>query len=245
MPKIAVIIPAAGRGQRFGGLESKVFAKLDGRPVFLRTIELFVNRDDVGQTLLVISSADMAEMKTRYGANLGFMGVKVVQGGERRIDSVRAALQQVGDEFDFVAIHDAVRPCTSTAMIDAVFAEAIQHGAAILACPLNGTIKRVSPHRLVDGTVPRDNLYEAHTPQVFERRLLMEAYAKNVPADEEITDDAQLVERLGRPVSVVLSDASNLKITTRADIPLASAILKYRPQAKPTRTMGAFEEAQW
>lgn len=245
MAKYAVIIPAAGKGERFGGGENKIFARLDGRPIFLRTLELFINREDVCQTILVVSGGDMTEMKSRYGANLGFMGVQIAEGGARRFDSVRGALATVREDAEFIAVHDAVRPCAGGNMIDAVFAEAARTGAAILAAPLHGTIKRVSESGVIDTTVPRENLYEAQTPQVFRRELLLDAYA-NAPEDaQSITDDALLVERMGHPVSVVKSDPSNLKITAREDITLANAILKARPAAKPVRKLGAFEEAQW
>ena len=245
MGKIAVIIPAAGKGERFGGGERKTFAKLDGRLIFLRSIELFVNRDDVCQTILVVGREDMEEIRTRYAANLGFMGVQVCEGGEHRYDSVRAAIQTVRDDAELVAVHDAVRPCASKAMIDAVFAEAAKTGAAILASPLHGTIKRASAAGVIDATVPRENLYEAQTPQVFRRQLLLDAYATPPESTEAATDDALLVERLGHPVAIVRSDLTNLKITTREDITLANAILKARPVSKPQRAMGAFEEAQW
>ncbi|HOQ87166.1 MAG TPA: 2-C-methyl-D-erythritol 4-phosphate cytidylyltransferase, partial [Phycisphaerae bacterium] len=89
MPKVAVVIVAAGKGKRFnGGKENKVFAKIDGRPLFLRSVEQFVNRDDVCQTILVISAADEDEVKSKYGANLGFLGVQRAIGGATRADSV-------------------------------------------------------------------------------------------------------------------------------------------------------------
>jgi len=245
MAKIAVIVPGAGKGERFAGGDKKTFAKLDGRPVFMRTLELFINREDVCQTILVVGPEDMEEVKSLYGPNLGFLGVQVVEGGPQRRDSVAAGLAAVGEEADLVAVHDAGRPCATQGMIDAVFAEAAKAGAAILVSPLHGTIKRATGG-FIDQTVPRTDLYEAQTPQVFRRSLLADAYAQAPPDDSEpITDDAQLVERLGQPVAVVVSDPTNLKITTRADMLLAAAILKARPAGKPAPRMGAFEEAQW
>ena len=244
MAKVAVIIAAAGKGERFGGGEKKTFAKLDGRPVFIRTLEMFINREEVCQTILVVPPEDAEPMKGKYGPNLGFMGVKLVKGGAERHQSVQAGLQEVVEEADLVAVHDAARPCVTEAMIDAVFAEAEKSGAAILACPLHGTIKRVSASGVIDATVPRENLYEAQTPQVFKPALLKEAWAKRPDDCSQITDDAQLVELMGHPVAVVKSDATNIKITTKADMALAHAIIKSRP-AKAGPKMGAFEEAQW
>jgi len=245
MPKYAVIVPAAGKAERFGGAEKKTFAKIDGRPVFLRTLEQFINRPDVCQTILAVAPEDVATAKTTYGANLGFMGIKLVEGGARRCDTVAAALKIVSDEADYVAVHDAARPCVTADMIDAVFAEAVKSGAALLASPIVGTVKQVSPTKVVEKTVDRAGLYEAQTPQVFRKDVILAAYAR-LAADpaSEVTDDAQLVEQSGHAVTVVVADASNLKITTKGDLTLAAAIIKARP-ARPAPRMGAFEEAQW
>lgn len=230
MSKYCVIIPAAGKAERFGASEKKTFAKIDGRPMFIRTLEHFISRPDVCQTILAVAPEDMATMKTSYAANLGFMGVKLVEGGARRCDSVAAALPMVSDEAELIAVHDVARPCVSASMIDAVFAEAVKTGAAILAAPLVGTIKRVAASMVIEKTADRTGLYEAQTPQVFRKDVLLNAY-RTLPQreGEEITDDAQLVELSGHPVSVVVSDATNLKITTKADLTLAHAILKSRP----------------
>ncbi|HOA75410.1 MAG TPA: 2-C-methyl-D-erythritol 4-phosphate cytidylyltransferase [Phycisphaerae bacterium] len=246
MPKVAVVIVAAGKGKRFnGGKENKVFAKIDGRPLFLRSVEQFVNRDDVCQTILVISAADEDEVKSKYGANLGFLGVQRAIGGATRADSVAAGLALVREDADLIAIHDAARPCVSTEMIDRVFAEAAKTGAAILAAPLQGTIKRASGANVVDKTIPRENLWEAQTPQVFKASIIREAYNRRTELGQEPTDDAQLVEATGHPVALVRSDFSNLKITVREDLQLATAILKARPKPKPKGPLTPFEEAQW
>ena len=245
MAKVAVIIVAAGKGERFGGAEGKTFAKVDGRPMFLRTLEHFINRDDVCQTILVVGPEDEDQVKEKYGANLGFMGVKLVVGGEQRPDSVANGLAVVREDAELVAIHDAARPCVSAAMIDAVFAEAAKSGAAILAAPLRGTIKRASQAGVVDETVPRGDLWEAQTPQVFRRALILEAYENRGEFEGELTDDAQLAEAIGHPVALVESDFTNLKITARADITLANAIIKSRPAPKVKAPLSPFEEAQW
>jgi 2-C-methyl-D-erythritol 4-phosphate cytidylyltransferase len=245
MSKVAVIIPAAGKGERFGGDPRKPFANLDGRPIFIRCLEHFINRDDVCQAILAVGPADIEMVKQRYGPNLGFMGVTLVEGGEERLETVAKALEKVSEDADLVAIHDGVRPCVTTAMIDAVFAEAAKAGAAMLASRLVGTIKRVNESNVVEETVSREGLWEAQTPQVFRRELILQAYENAGAVEEPITDDAQLVERTGHPVQVVESDPTNLKITTKSDVSLASAILKARPAPKVKGPRGPFEEAQW
>ncbi len=244
MAKFAVIIAAAGKGERFGSSEKKTFAKLDGRPVFIRSIERFINRGDVCQTILAVAPEDMGTLKSSYAANLGFMNVKLVEGGDHREQTVAAALKAVSDEAEYIAVHDAVRPCVTEKMIDAVFAEAVKSSAAILAAPIVGTVKRVSGANVIEETVSRTGLFEAQTPQVFKKDLLVEVYANLDKVKEEVTDEARAVELAGHAVSVVMSDPTNLKITTKGDLALANAILKARP-AKAAPRLGAFEEAQW
>jgi 2-C-methyl-D-erythritol 4-phosphate cytidylyltransferase len=244
MAKVAVVIPAAGAGERFGGKVKKPFAQLDNRPIFIRSIELFINRPDVVQVVLTVSPEDYDVVKDKYAANLMFMGIKLVKGGATRVESVRAALGHVDETAELVCVHDAVRPCVLESWIDQVFKLAAKTGAAILAAPLSGTIKRVKD-RAIQETVPRAGLYEAQTPQVFRRELLLKAYA-DLPADQSPTDDAQVVERTGQAVAVVVTDARNLKITSPGDMSLAGALLKdFVRQAKKKPLRGPFEEAQW
>lgn len=244
MAKFCVIIPAAGKGERFGN-EKKAFAKLDGRALFLRAIEFFVNRNDVVQKILAVAPEDLSMVKSTYGANLGFMGVKLVEGGEQRSDTIEAALKAVDREVEYIAIHDAARPCVSYDKIEAVFDEAVKTGAAILGVPVTATLKRVEATNIIQETVSRDGLYEAQTPQVFRRDVLEHAYKSISPhARQSVTDDAQVVELSGHPVVVVPGESTNIKITTKSDLTLAAAILKARP-SRPAPKIGAFEEAQW
>lgn len=244
MAKVAVIIPAAGAGKRFGGEIKKPFAQIDSRPIFIRTIELFLSRPDVCQTILVVGPDDYEVVKEKYAANLMFMGIKLAKGGVERVDSVKAAIDHVVEEAELICIHDAVRPCVLDSWIDRVFEKAAVTGAAMLAAPITGTVKRVEKDRVVE-TVPRAGLWEAQTPQVFRKDVLIKAYC-NRPADFQPTDDAQLVERIGHPVGIVEADRRNIKITTPGDMSLATAILKdISHQKKRAGPMGAFEEAQW
>jgi 2-C-methyl-D-erythritol 4-phosphate cytidylyltransferase len=246
MAKFAVILPAAGRSSRFKDREKKPFATLDGRAVWLRTAELFVNRNDVAQCLLVIAADDVEKFRMRYTANIAFMNVKIVPGGRERWESVGNALAELSDEVEFVAVHDAVRPCVTTDLIDSVFAAARTHGAALLASRLTETVKRVDDKLLVRETVDRQGLWLAQTPQVFRRDWLTDAYARRTELGREITDDAQLVEAAGHPVHVVESSPTNVKITTKDDLALAAAILTSRPKPKGDRPFHPFaEEEMW
>ncbi|MBP7747257.1 MAG: 2-C-methyl-D-erythritol 4-phosphate cytidylyltransferase [Phycisphaerae bacterium] len=244
MAKVAVIIPAAGAGQRFGGQVKKPFALLDNRPIFIRALELFINRDDVCQNILTVAPEDYDVVREKYAANIMIMGIKLVKGGAERYESVRAALAAVDPAAELICVHDAVRPCVLEAWIDQVFAEAGKSGAAILAAPLTGTIKRVAESGVVDATVPRTGLYEAQTPQVFRRDLLEKAYA-DLPPDFHPTDDAEAVERLGHGVTIVPTDRRNLKITQPGDLSLAAVLVKEMGRKAKGPALGAFGEAQW
>ncbi len=241
MARFAVILPAAGKSSRFRDANyKKPFAPLENRPVWLHSAERFVNRDDVKQLLVVVSPEDKEEFSSKFGANVAILGIEVVEGGAERSDSVQKALERVSSEADFIAIHDAARPCLADEWIDRVFAAAEKTGAAMLAIPVAGTLKRVGKDQTVLETVSREGLWEAQTPQVFRRELLLKAYANRgqVPA----TDDAQVVERLGHKVTVVPGSPINLKITTKEDLHIAAHLLKAMPKPKALGPIHPFDE---
>jgi len=242
---VAVIICAAGPSSRFGGKRKKQFVDVAGRAVFLRSVELFANRDDVKQILLAIPPEDQELVSVKWGANLKFFNVRICFGGPERFETVTKALELVRDDIDLIAVHDAVRCCVTEKLIDAVIKTAAKTGAAIPACPVAATIKEAKDNTIVR-TVDRTGLYEAQTPQIFEVSLLKRAYEnlKNLDAGK-ISDDSQLVEALGGKVAIVESDSSNLKITRQSDIAIAEAILKSRPKPKPEGPIGPYFEAQW
>lgn len=231
MSTFAVILPAAGQSRRFHDKAyKKPFAPLGGRAVWLHSAERFMNRPDVKQVIVCISAEDRELFSQRFGANVAILGVEVIDGGEHRSDTVQRALERVKSEIDFVAVHDAARPCIADPWIDSVFAAAERDGAAILAAPVLATLKRADQKKHITETVSRESLWEAQTPQVFRRELLIEAYAKR--GREPVTDDAQLVERLGKPVTIVTCTQLNLKITSRDDLKLAEQVLKVLPKPK-------------
>lgn len=250
MSRFAVILPAAGRSSRFGGMEKKPFLSLAGRPIWQRSAEQFWNRDEVSKVYIVIAPEDRDDFRRRFGHLLAFSNAEVVDGGAERWESVANALARIPAEVEFVAVHDAVRPLVSGSLIDAVFKAAQQHGAAMLAIPVADTLKHVdAATQRVTATVSRAGLWQAQTPQVFRRDWLLEAYAQRHTIADPITDDAQLLETVGHPVVVVPGSPLNLKITTKQDFELAEAILasraaKSRSSSEPR--WGAFDdEAIW
>ena len=241
MSDFSVILPAAGQSRRFGSAgnssQKKAFVSLDGRPVWLRSADLFRDRPDVRQVIVVIAREDSDYFVDRFGSDLAVLGIDWVIGGAERHDSIANALAKVDVKAKWIAIHDAARPCAVEKDIDQVFNLAKKTGAAILAQPVNATLKRISAEQRVEKTLDRRNLWLAQTPQAFEKTILVQAYAKFVAQAKDgclagipITDDSQVVEAAGHPVSVVSGTGTNIKITTSEDMKLAQAILKARPK---------------
>ena len=242
---VGAIICAAGPGSRFGGKRKKQFIDVAGRATFIRSAELFANRDDVKQTLLGIPKEDEEIVKVKWGPNLSFFGVQLFFGGAERFDTITKGLELLRDDIDLVAVHDACRCCARDQLITEIIEKAAETGAAIPAAPVTATIKQARDGTIVK-TVDREGLFEAQTPQIFETSLLKKAYANIGNVDKAaITDDAFLVEALGHEVAIVESDSANIKITRPSDVPLAEAILRSRPKPKPEGPIGPYLEAQW
>ena len=242
---VAAIICAAGTGSRFGGKRKKAFVDVAGRAVFLRSVELFSNREDVKQVLLVIAPEDEELVSVKWGPNLKFFGVKIILGGAARFDTVKKGLELVKDDIDLIAVHDACRCCVTEKIVEASIVAAGESGAAIPASTVTATIKQVKDN-VIAKTVDRSDLYEAQTPQVFSAELLRKAYDNLDNLDKSsISDDAQLVEALGHRVTIVEADSSNIKITRRSDIAIAEAIIRSRPKLTPDGPIGPYIEAQW
>jgi len=245
VPKFTVIMPAAGKSQRFKDKHyKKPFAVLEGRAVWLHSAEKFLNREDVIQLILIIATEDREAFEMKFAANVAILGIDLVEGGTERADSVEKALALVKPEADFVAIHDAARPCIADEWIETIFDAGVQSGAALFSVPVTSTLKRAEKENAegisVKETVDRTALWEAQTPQVFRRDWLLDAYAKR---DGFIaTDDAQLVENIGHPVTLIEGSPLNRKITTRQDLKLAGQILKILPKPKVAGTGNPFAD---
>lgn len=243
MASFAVILPAAGKSTRFSKAgRKKPFLELKGRAVWLRAAEAFINRDDVVQTLVAVSADDMEWFKNKFRPNLAFMNVELIEGGAERADTVEKALARVKSEAQFVAVHDAARPLLAKEWVDQIFAAAEKNGAAIPAVPVASTLKRVENKRIVE-TVSREGVWQAQTPQVFRREWLLEAYAQR--GDFQPTDEAQLVERLGRDIAVVDGWPMNFKITTFADFKMAEALVDHLPQPKGIKPLHPFADERF
>ena len=197
---------------------------LHGEPIWYRSVIPFLHRPDVVQVVIAVSPEDLDWFKARFAAQLSHLrAVQVVAGGTERADTVEAALREIPESVDLIAVHDAARPLIQAETIEAVVHAALRTGAAIPATAISSTIKRVDSSQRIAETVPRAGLWAAQTPQIVRQDWLRRAFAQR--GTFQPTDEAQLIERLGLPVEVVTGWAANLKITTQDDLDLAEALL--------------------
>jgi len=220
--QVTAIIAAGGRGRRFGGALPKQLLSLSGRPILQRSVDAFVRHERISE-IVVALPPDLAAAPPPY-LQACPKPIALVEGGERRQDSVARALSRVSANADVVVIHDAVRPLVSGALITRTIDAAIAHGAAIAALPATDTVKRGNHDRVIVGTMPRAEVFLAQTPQAFRTSVLRGALSVG-ESSSEATDEAALVERAGHPVHLVDGDPRNVKITTADDLELAEHLL--------------------
>ncbi len=231
---VAVIV-AAGRGRRLGAPD-KVFLPLGGRPILAYALDAAERATAVRDVILVVgehtrATADDLVLSGPYDKVLA-----IVTGGEQRQHSVAAGVAAVPADTEVVIVHDAARPLAPPALFDRCAAAALGTGAAIAAIPVADTLKRVAAGRVV-GTVPRDGLWAAQTPQAFRRALLQDALDRLAATSDVMTppftDEAALFEWLGLSVEVVVGAVTNLKVTRRDDLPVVEALVAHALTAPP------------
>lgn len=229
MTNFAVCIAAGGIGTRMGRRLPKQYLRIEGLPVLVHTVRVFEGIRTCRR--IVIAAENPDRVRTLISLHAPMAPVIVVEGGERRQDSVEAALSSVESRHRIVLIHDAARPCTRPALIRRVADAAAVHGAAIAATPASDTIKKVDGDRIVE-TVDRSPLWMAQTPQAARRELWDMAFHYARARGLQATDDASLLEAMGVPVHVVCGDRDNIKITTPEDLRIAADILRGRGMAR-------------
>jgi len=212
-----------------GGQIPKQYLPLGGVPVLVHSLRVLEAVPAIARIVMAVPEADreycLDEIVNRYQIT---KVTKIVAGGERRQDSVRHGLQEVGDDVKVVLVHDAVRPLITAELVERVIARATVVGAAIAAIPMRDTVKRVGPEGTIKETVDRRDLWLAQTPQAFLTSALREAHRKAHLQGFHATDDAQLMEWTGVPVAVVDGSEENIKITRPQDLAIGEAILAAR-----------------
>ncbi|HEY2459243.1 MAG TPA: 2-C-methyl-D-erythritol 4-phosphate cytidylyltransferase [Candidatus Acidoferrum sp.] len=238
MTRIAAILPAAGLGTRMGAETPKQFLELDGVPIVILSLRRIASCELITEILVATRGDGVAWLEERIREEKFAQKVRVVRGGDSRQDSVGQALAQVSADTEIVLVHDAVRPFVTREQIVRVIEEARQCHAAILGIPAMDTVKEVKRASLpedvalITGTVPRERVVLAQTPQVFATKLLKEAFARAQADGVSASDEAGLVERIGHDVHVVLGSERNIKITKPADMELARFYME-RERTKP------------
>jgi 2-C-methyl-D-erythritol 4-phosphate cytidylyltransferase len=216
-----------------GGHIPKQFLLLRGQPILTHSLRVLQASPVIHEIILAVPQAERQHCLDHILGEGEFGKVtKVVAGGAQRQDSVRHALAEVSGDTDIVLVHDAVRPFLTEDMVRRVVEAAAEHGAAIVALPMRDTVKSVGADGVIERTVDRRPLWSAQTPQAFRRAWLEEGHRKALLEGIHATDDAHLVELIGKPVVVVEGSGDNIKVTRPEDLVIGEAILNSRTAAR-------------
>lgn len=220
---IAIIV-AAGSGTRFGGEKPKQFLEICGKPVLIHTLERFEGCAAIDEIVLVLAADEIGNFQKKLRKfNLKKIG-KIIAGGNTRAESVRNALNSLDNNVEIVAVHDGARPLVLSEEVAQTVEKARETGANCLVGKITDTIKRIENDKIV-GTIDRENLRRAQTPQTFRFEILQKAFAdENFEASA--TDECFLVEKAGFEIFLTEGSAKNIKITTPEDFVLAESFLK-------------------
>ena len=212
-----------------GGGVPKQYLPLAGLPLLVHTLRVFWRSPLVSRILLAVPEADILQVRARIVEPFGLADrVRVLAGGDQRQDSVRNALSHIRNDDEIVLVHDGVRPCLWPALIEQAVAAAAADGAAVVGVPVTDTLKETTPDGWVARTVPREGLWSAQTPQAFRREILAAAHERAAADGFYGTDEAALAERIGFPVRMIPGGEENIKVTTRADLLYAEAVMGRR-----------------
>jgi 2-C-methyl-D-erythritol 4-phosphate cytidylyltransferase len=214
-----VIIPASGSGIRFAGNTPKQFLKIDGKEIITYTLEKFNSIQTINSIIVSTQKKFFDKLIRIIFENNISKATKIVEGGERRMDSVYNALMNLNcKKNDFIIIHDAVRPFVSKSLIERLIKETKKINAVIPGILINDTVKRTDKKLIVKDTVPRENLYRIQTPQVFRYDILVKSFEKAYRDNYIGTDEAALVEFAGYKIKLIEGEYTNFKITVKEDL---------------------------
>ena len=227
MTSVAIIV-GAGRGLRFASdsQTQKQFLLLGGEPLILKTLQPFLTSNRISSCVLVVPKSAVDLVKKEVAPYASEDNIRVIAGGERRQDSVRFGVE-AADSADVVVVHDAVRPFVRQKWISQVIDRCINNDGAIIALSVSDTLKKVVDGKICE-TIPREDIWQAQTPQAFRRELLLEVYASVDWENVHVTDEAQLLEIAGKSVAIVPGSSENFKITTQDDWSKAEVIWEQR-----------------
>jgi len=224
--KASAIIVAAGSGSRLGVGEPKAFVKLHGHAMLHHSLATLAKLPPITEVIVTIPLGMERKTRDEVAKARIEVPVKITPGGVERQDSVRLALALTSVESEVIVIHDAARPFADATLFTRCLTAAAARGAAIAAIPVSDTLKRVA-EGVIHATVKRAGLYQAQTPQAFQRRLLVAAHDRATRERIIATDDADLVEQIGGTVEIVEASALNIKITTKSDLMIAESLAAF------------------
>lgn len=220
MSGVAVIVPAAGSGTRFGGDLPKQFRELAGKPILQHVIERFVLDERVGRIVVPVAEQLLGVVRENSSERVVF-----VAGGATRLQSVTRGLEVVPAGFDLIAVHDAVRLFFATETFHALLDAAAEAGASFPGIPVTDTIHLVEGDRIVS-TPERHMLFAAQTPQCFRLEVLRDVLARAARNNDDATDEAGLAAKYGYSVALVPGDPLNFKITRPEDLVVAERVFE-------------------
>lgn len=228
MTRTAVLVPAAGRGERLGPGTPKALRELAGVPMLVHAVHALAASPAVDLVVIAAPESEVEHVSGLVGRSTFGAEVSVVSGGATRQESVARALITLPEDVDIVLVHDAARPLVPVEMVTAVVTSVREGHPCVIPClSVTDTIKEVDSQDMVVRTVDREVLRAVQTPQGFDRAVLQQVHADADP-DNALTDDAGLVEAKGIPVHVIPGHAEALKITRPFDITIAEAIIAKR-----------------
>ena len=224
--KVAAIVPSAGRGTRLKTRIGKPYIKLGAKPVLAHTLIALERNKKIKEILVAVEKNKIGKAYREIIQKYNIKKARLLAGGRERVDSVYNALRLVSDDIDYVLIHDGVRPFVTDELIEDLLKAAARFKASVACVPVKPTLKFASEGNFIKRTPPRQYFWEAQTPQVFKKDLIIKAYESARKKNISATDDAMLVEKIGVRPRIVMGSYSNIKITTREDLELARIILK-------------------
>ena len=221
--KTIAIVPAAGSGRRLGLKVKKPFVLLGGKPLVTYVLSVLESSNLIDAIIVAVEKSSIRRFKDLIKKYRFKKIIDIVIGGRTRFESVKSCLKRINFSCDIVLIHDGARPFLDKSLIGDSIRLAVKFGACIVAVPESDTVKFVDKDLFVKKTLDRNKIFRAQTPQTFRCNLIKKAY--DVKGEDRITDDAALVENLGKKIKILKGSYRNIKITIKEDLKLAEVLL--------------------
>jgi 2-C-methyl-D-erythritol 4-phosphate cytidylyltransferase len=224
---------------------AKPFSKIDNREIFMRTIELYANRERILQRILCVLPDDLTRIQQKYAAHLGFQGVSLATGGPDWFAAVARGLEKLKPEIDLVIIHDACCPAVPYGVLDALEQAAAKYGAAVPLTSTGMALVKINDQQQISEGVDSTLVRVIQSPQAFQKDVLLAAYARRSHLGDGLADDAALVGACGGKITAVPGWRLNLRVDGEEMVRMAGDLLRHLPKPRSKAPLSPFEEAQW